>query len=279
MFSCEFVERNYFATVRRNYAKFVVRCGDEKKSIFPILAVSLFVLFGLAQENNAQQKKKTVPTPLAEIERVEIDKTEAVYACSCRGFIPRIPNGCGLDENGEIKKDNLSIKVKTIVRNPKNLWVVYEYTVTGGRIFGQGDQIVWDLEGVRPGAYQITASIKGKRGVSPQTKTQWVKLSECPLCHCPCICPKIMEVTGKETVRASESLVFTVNILGGTFTDINYNWTVSQGEIVNGQGTPQIKVKTTREMSGFVKATVQVEGNGLCESCPREMSYSTDIVK
>jgi hypothetical protein len=252
-----------------------------KYFILLLIAVSLSVSFGFSSNANKNQfvSFSATPTPknLAEIERVELDKYEALYICPClNSGVSPFPNGCGLDENGNPKKDNLLITVKTIVRNPKNTPLVYEYKVSGGQVVGQGNEVIWNLEGVRPGVYTITTSIKGKSGVSAETKTQSVSVSECE-CLCPCVCPTL-SVTGKEIVRASESLVFTANVSGGIATDIRYNWTVSQGEIVSGQGTSQIKVKTTREMTGFIKATVEIGGN-LCDMCKRIESATVEIVK
>jgi hypothetical protein len=136
--------------------------------------------------------------------------------------------------------------------------------------------VIWDLEGFRPGNYTITASIKGKRKISAETKTLSVKVIECQ-CNCPCVCPTL-DVTGDGNVKAGETVVFKANVSGGTVTDLTYNWTVSQGEIVSGQGTPQIKVKTTREMIGTITATVEI-GGILCPDCLRTDSETATIIK
>lgn len=93
-----------------------------------------------------------------------------------------------------------------------------------------------------------------------------------------CFCPALA-VTGGRNITASESLVFTANVAGGTGAEISYKWTVSQGEIVKGQGTPQIKVKTTPEMTGEITATVEIDGSRLCALCPRTDSETVSITK
>lgn len=255
----------------------------NKVFVFPLVAFALLtaLMFGTksAVDKNhlAFANAAATPTPLAEIERIAVDKKEAIYACVCPGFKRLYPNGCGRDEKGNVKPDNLLITVHPIVRKPKKTPLVYDYAVSGGKILGQGDKIVWNLEGIRPGTYTITASIKGKRGVSAETKTETVTVRECD-CDCPCLCPDLSIKTVKEG-RASESLVFSAKVLGGTVVDITYRWTVSQGEIVNGQGTPQIKIQTTREMTGTVTATLEISGSGLCAECPRTASETVSIIK
>ena len=61
-------------------------------------------------------------------------------------------------------------------------------------------------------------------------------------------------------------MTFTANVNSGSQENPTYNWTVSQGEIVSGQGSPVITVQTTPEMAGGnVTATVTV--GGLCADC------------
>ena len=62
-------------------------------------------------------------------------------------------------------------------------------------------------------------------------------------------------------------MTFTANASGGSQSNVTYNWTVSQGTIVSGQGTPVIEVSTTPDMAGGnVTATVTIGGN-LCPTC------------
>jgi len=245
----------------------------KKLFIFLLVAVSSFVSFGLASKSAADTNRSALvdrlatPTPLAAIERIELDKTEIVIPCGCFGDYPR---------EGTVCRDDGLITVKTFVRNPKNTPLVYEYTVSGGKISGQGDKVVWDLVGIRPGTYTITASIKGKRRISAETRTLSAVVRECD-CTCPCVCPSL-DVSGGGGVKPGGSVVFIANVSGGTANDITYNWTVSQGEIIKGQGTPQIKVKTTPEMTGTITATVELGGN-FCADCLRVDSETANIIK
>jgi len=254
------------------------------KSIFCLLiAVVLLILFGLTSRFAADTHQSAfvdplvTPTPLAEIERIELDKTQVLIPCVCKGVASRFYEGfCIKDENDESIKEIGLINVKTFVRNPKNKPLSYEYKVSGGKIIGQGDKVVWDLTGIRPGTFTITASIKGKGRISAETKTLSVEVSNCD-CHCPCACPTL-DVTGGGIVKAGETLNFTANVSGGDQTEINYNWTVSQGKIIEGQGTSEIKVKTTSEMKGTVTATVEISGD-FCANCMRTASETGAVEK
>jgi hypothetical protein len=69
-------------------------------------------------------------------------------------------------------------------------------------------------------------------------------------------------------------MTFTANVGGGG--DYTYNWTVSNGTITSGQGTPSITVATTADMQGSnVTATVDV--GGLCPECPRTASETAGV--
>lgn len=76
-----------------------------------------------------------------------------------------------------IKKE---ISVETVAYNPQNDVLTYNYTVTAGRIVGKGAKIVWDLTGVKPGTYTITAGVDDGCGVCGTTRTETVVVKECP---------------------------------------------------------------------------------------------------
>jgi hypothetical protein len=61
--------------------------------------------------------------------------------------------------------------------------VTFNYTISGGKIIGQGEKVVWDLSGVKPGTYTITASVDTGCGVCGTTKTVEVVVKECPDCQ------------------------------------------------------------------------------------------------
>ncbi|MFN6963173.1 MAG: hypothetical protein ACK4S4_05330 [Pyrinomonadaceae bacterium] len=157
--------------------------------------------------------------------------------------------------------DSTSITVTTSASDPENDSLIYSYSVSGGRIVGEGRSVSWDLSGVRPGTYTITAGVDDGCGVCGKTQTQTVTVRECPDCVRVCSCPSLSVTEPSGITQPGETMTFTANVSGGTQDNLTYNWTVSNGTIESGQGTSAITVRTTREMAGSnVTATVTLGG-------------------
>lgn len=197
--------------------------------------------------------------PFANVDSVTLSNREIIIPCA-PGTIPR---------EGTVCPDGSTINVATSASSSDPTDVLtYNYTVSGGRIVGSGANVTWDLSGARPGTYTITASADNGCGVCGTTKTETITVRECGPCDSPCVCPTL-DVSGGGTVVAGEPMSFTANLIGGTGTDFTYSWTVSNGTISSGQGTPSITVDTTGLPNNTnITATVDVSGPGLCENCP-----------
>lgn len=163
--------------------------------------------------------------------------------------------------------DEMNVNVATTAVDPEGDTLVYNYTVSGGRIVGSGANVTWDLSGVRPGTYTITAGVDDGCGICGETKTTTVEVRECPSCIAPCECPTISVTGPSAVVQPGETMTFTANVSGGSQDSVTYNWSVDKGTIVEGQGTAVITVSTEGLEDTTVTATVDV--GGLCESCPR----------
>lgn len=166
--------------------------------------------------------------------------------------------------------DDMNVTVATTAVDPENDVLTYSYTVSGGRIVGTGANVTWDLSGARAGTYTITAGVDDGCGICGQTQTQTVTIAECNDCEVICECPDSINITAPPTVNPGERMTFTANVVGGTQQTLTYNWSVDQGTIVEGQGTPSITVDTTGLSNTTVRATVDI--GGLCETCPRTAS-------
>ena len=98
----------------------------------------------------------------ASVIAIKTDKTEIKFDC------PADDNSCNADK---------IIKVKTVsVKSDEDK---YLYSVSAGKIIGEGADVEWDLTDVKPGTYTITAAINQFRPVFGwqvfgQTKTQIV---------------------------------------------------------------------------------------------------------
>jgi hypothetical protein len=178
-------------------------------------------------------------------------------------------------EEGSTCSDDLAVNVATTAVDPENDVLTYNYTVSGGRIVGTGANVSWDLTGAQPGTYTITAGVDDSCGVCGQTQTKTITVAECK-CVQECVCPTL-GVSGPAGITTpGETMTFTANVSGGSGETVTYNWTVSAGTIIEGQGTPAIRVATTPEMAGGnVTATVNIEG--VCESCLKSANETAGL--
>jgi len=156
--------------------------------------------------------------------------------------------------------------------DPDNDQLLYTWSVTGGRLTGEGRSVTWDLSGVANGTYTATVEVNdGNQHTATSSAT--VTVADCPDCvKPPPPCPTV-SVSCPSDVDAGQPITFTASVTGGepgaTFT---YNWSVSAGTISSGQGTSTITVDTTGLGSQSVTATVSIGGadpscTGTTNSC------------
>ena len=139
--------------------------------------------------------------------------------------------------------------------------LLYTWSVTGGRLSGEGRQVTWDLTGVANGTYTATVEVNdGNQHTATGSAT--VTVADCTGCVAPAPpCPSV-SVSCPSDADAGQPITFTASVTGGaegaTFT---YNWSVSAGTISSGQGTSTISVDTTGVAGGqSVTATVSIGG-------------------
>ena len=202
----------------------------------------------------------------ANVTALALSDTEIRGGCQ-PGFQPR---------EGQTCNESTSITVTTTAVDPENDVLTYNYTVSGGRIVGTGASVTWDLSGVAPGTYTITAGVDDGCGLCGQTQTQTITVAECD-CVQVCECPSV-SVTGPAGItEPGQSMTFTANVSGGTQQGpITYNWSVSAGTISSGQGTPSITVDTTGLSDTSVTATVDLGGLPPC-NCPTTASETAGV--
>ncbi|HKP46425.1 MAG TPA: hypothetical protein VJT50_07485 [Pyrinomonadaceae bacterium] len=145
-------------------------------------------------------------------------------------------------------------------RVTSNYPVHYRWTTTGGRIDGDGAGVTWDVSGLQPGYYKAYLDIdtgSGDEACQAFTSTTIV-VNRCP--PPPPTCPNV-GIVCPDHVVLGEPLTFSSNVTGGTgnVTPI-YNWTVSAGRIIDGQGTATIHVDTTGLEGQSVTATLSMGG-------------------
>lgn len=269
-----------------NVATAVVPCGTATTNCVPVRSTSITGVpagFPLSQNPHGaiiqasvgrrNKRIEAIPNKPADVTNLTLSDTEVTLPCPAG---KRAPEGqCN---------DNTTISVNTTAVDPENDVLTYNYTVSGGRIVGSGAGVQWDLSGLQPGSYTITAGVDDGCGLCGKTQTQTVRVVECPNCTVLCECA-ILSVSGPSGItQPGESMTFTATASGGTSSNLTYNWTVSDGTITSGQGTPSITVATTREMAArSVTATVDVGGQ--CaeaaaaggQRCPSTASATGDV--
>jgi K319-like protein len=164
----------------------------------------------------------------------------------------------------------------TLVANatdPENDQLLYTWSVTGGRLTGEGRQVTWDLTGVADGTYTATVEVNdGNQHTASGSTT--VTVAVCPGCVAPPPpCPTV-NVSCPSEVDAGQPITFTASVTGEGAPTPTFNWSVSAGTISSGQGTSTITVDTTN-VAQSVTATVTV--GGVDPSCNATSSCTTGV--
>jgi hypothetical protein len=163
------------------------------------------------------------------------------------------------------------VQITVQATDPDNDTLLYTWSVTGGRISGEGRQVTWDLSGVNPGSYTATVSVNdGNNHTADGSTTVTVGVCACPPPPCPTI-----SVSCPSEVDQGTPITFSASVVGGGTGTATYNWSVSAGTITSGQGTPTITVATEGTGGSTVTATVEV--GGLDPACARTASCSTSV--
>lgn len=147
----------------------------------------------------------------------------------------------------------------------------FNWTVSSGKVIsGQGTSTVTIAAGeTLEEAITVKVEVSGVSALTPQcdhTGSAMIGFSE------PC-CPVISISCPTDLPIPSVLVTFSANLSGGD-PNLNpkYNWQVSAGKIVSGQGTPVISVDISGIAGQAVTATVEVEG--LPPGCDRTESCS-----
>lgn len=168
----------------------------------------------------------------------------------------------------------------TLVANatdPDNDQLLYTWSVTGGRLSGEGRQVTWDLSGVANGSYTATVEVNdGNQHTATGNTT--VTVADCSGCvPPPPPCPTV-SVSCPTDVEANQPITFTASVAGGAEgASWTYNWSVSAGTISSGQGTSTITVDTANLGGQSVTATVSI--GGADPSCTGTTASCTTTVK
>ena len=111
--------------------------------------------------------------PFAHVTDLTLSVTEITANCSVGDLSPT--KSCS---------DDPKIVVETTggSTNPTDV-LTYKYEISAGLIIGRGKIVTWDLSGVKPGTYRISAGVDNGCGICGRTMTKTVVVKECSDCQ------------------------------------------------------------------------------------------------
>ncbi|MCM3902331.1 MAG: PKD domain-containing protein [Pyrinomonadaceae bacterium] len=183
-----------------------------------------------------------------------------------------LPCESGPSVEGCVPSASKEVQLTAQATDPDNDTLLYTWSVTGGKISGEGRAVNWDLSGVNPGTYTATVEVNdGNQHTANAAAVVTVTLCGCAPPPCPTVA-----VSCPADVKVGSPITFTASVTGGpSGLTPTYNWSVSAGTITSGQGTPEISVDTAGIGGQTVTATVEL--GGVAPECSRTASCSTSI--
>ena len=154
--------------------------------------------------------------------------------------------------------------------------ISYRWTVDGGTLTGKGATTTWDLTGASPGTYHAVADVdEGDADCAAFASVGVIVLDCPPPPPPPPACPEVrLSCPDRATEKAP--VTFNASLSGGTPGIVpTYNWTVTNGHIISGQGTSSITVDTAGLAGQTITANVDAGGYGI--PCPASCSVSLPI--
>ena len=218
-----------------------------------LLPIALATLFLVLSQASAQKPKPTTvdATPTLTL------TTDTPVVTACSGAVQLV-------------------KLNAVATCPPGYLVKYRWSTSTGRISGDGPTVIWDLSGVAPGMYKASIDIdtSGNGNDCQAFTATTVIVKACPPVIQPS-CPNV-EITCPSIIAIDEPLTFSAKVSGGfpVVTPI-YNWSLSAGSIIDGQGTSSIRVDTTGLAGQTIKATLSMGGHPL--DCSASCAISIPI--
>jgi hypothetical protein len=157
--------------------------------------------------------------------------------------------------------------------------IQYSFTVTAGKIVGEGTKVVWDLRNTAPGMYTIQAHAVRKGKILPSTKGETVNIVN-NICICDCLsCPLIKIGATKRAISAGDNVTVSATISGGSQDNpLTLNWTTSVGSIISGQATSAILIKVPPETKAN-KLVVTLTIGGLHRACSACVTSESETIE
>jgi hypothetical protein len=239
--------------VRTVYAKGVEMLRYERRIIGLFLPIALVGMLSLATSASAQRVR--VETHAFTAPHLSVGADPQLITV-CEGAGPSV--------------------VRLNARATSDYPIRYRWSSNVGRIDGDGETVNWDLSGAAPGRYRAYVDIDTGSGdeACEAFASTTVVVNRCP--PVPPVCPNVAIIC-PERAELGQVLTFSSNITGGTQgIAAIYNWTVSAGQLIEGQGTPTIRVNTTG-LSGGETVTASLSMGGYVLDCSATCSVSFPV--
>ncbi|MEK6280950.1 MAG: hypothetical protein AABN95_11410 [Acidobacteriota bacterium] len=180
-----------------------------------------------------------------------------------------LPCPPGTSSTSCVASASRSVDLTASATDPDNDTLLYTWSVTGGRITGEGRGVTWDLSGVNAGTYTATVEVNDGNAHTATSSTT-VTVADCTGCVPPC---PTLSVSCPSDVDQGSPITFSASVSSDQ--SVTYNWSVSAGTISSGQGTSSITVDTAGLGGQTVTATLEL--GGLDPACSRTASCSTSV--
>ncbi len=163
-------------------------------------------------------------------------------------FVPsvttiRLPCELGESDASCAPSGSQTVALKTTASDPDGDKLLYVYTVTGGKIIGDGSTASWDLHGVQPGDYTAFVSVEDGRGCVNASSTT-ISVTACS--HCappPCQTGPSIECQARDVEEGAPAIC---RVRAGDVSTplLNYIWSVSNDAKFTSDGASSILIDT-----------------------------------
>ena len=160
--------------------------------------------------------------------------------------------------------------------SPGGFPIKYKWTTDAGTISGEGPVVTWNLAGLTPGYHKATLDLQSVGADGSCQAFSSVSVLVKPCVAVQPVCPAI-EISCPTDVAINQPLTFTSRYSGGIPANVTpvFNWTVSAGTIISGQGTDTIRVDTNGLAGQTVRASLSMGGYNL--ECSAECAVSIPL--
>jgi hypothetical protein len=92
-----------------------------------------------------------------------------------------LTENCGMQEpSPACTPTTLPIALATITKGFKSQKLAYTYTVSAGKILGEGADVRWDASGLKPGVYTVSVKVRDRRGgIRTDSRKMTVEICTC----------------------------------------------------------------------------------------------------